>query len=118
MVTAKTPIRKRVLSTKSLGKRWGKAVQDMVTKEAMIQAKAILKRGELSTDEEEVEVLIPVVLHLIPVVLHLSFARRGKLLAGDAGVRCACTYKEDSTGSTCTCTGPGAANCDCGMIVA
>ena len=111
MVTAKTPIRKRVLSTKSLGKRWGKAVQDMVTKEAMIQARAILKRGELSTDEEEVEVHIP-------VVLHLSFARRGKLLAGDAGVRCACTYKEDSTGSTCTCTGPGAANCDCGMIVA
>ena len=110
MDKTKTPVQKRVLSTKPLGKRWGKAVQDMVTKEAIIQARAMLKRGELST-EEEVEVHIP-------VVLHLSFARRGKLIAGDAGVRCACTYKEDSAGSTCTCTGPGAADCDCGMIVA
>ena len=110
MDKTRTPVRKRVLSTKPLDKRWGKAVQDMVTKEAIIQARAILKRGELST-EEAVEVHIP-------VVLHLSFARRGKLIAGDAGVRCACTYKEDSGGSTCTCTGPGAADCDCGMIVA
>ena len=38
--------------------------------------------------------------------------------SGDAGVRCACTYKEDSSGSVCTCTGPGAADCDCGPIVA
>jgi hypothetical protein len=111
METAKSSIRKRVLSTKPLGKRWGKVVQDMVTKEAIKQARAVLKRGELSSDKEEVEVHIP-------VVLHLSFARRGKLIAGDAGVRCACTYKEDSSGSTCTCTGPGAASCDCGMIVA
>lgn len=109
METAKSPIRKRVLSTKPLGKQWGKAVQDMVTKEAIKQARGQLKSGELAT-EEEVEVHIP-------VVLHLSFARRGKLIAGDPSVRCACTYKEDSSGSVCTCTGPGAANCDCGPIV-
>jgi hypothetical protein len=109
MESAKSPIRKHVLSTQPLGKKWGTVVQGMVTKEAIKQARALLKGGGLST-EAEVEIAIP-------VFLHLSFARRGKLIAGDAGVRCACTFTQDSSGSVCICVGPGAADCDCGPIV-
>ena len=111
MAQAKNRITKRVLNTKSLGKSWGKILQNMVTKEAATQARALLKSGKRTAkDEEEVEVRIP-------VVLHLTFARRGTGIGGDH-IQCACIFKQDPNGSSvCICTGPGAAECDCGMIV-
>ena len=89
MENGKSPTRKRVLSTEPRAKRCAKVVQEMVTKETIKQARALLKGGGLST-EAEIEVAVP-------VFLHLSFSRRGKLIAGDADVRCVCTYTQDSS---------------------
>ena len=110
MAQAKSRITKRVLNTKSLGKSWGKILQNMVTKEAATQARALLRKKQSAKAEEAVEVRIP-------VVLHLTFARRGTGIGADQ-IQCACIFKQDPNGSSvCICTGPGAAECDCGMIV-
>jgi len=109
MAKAQSRIRKRVLNTKSLGRNWGKILQDMVTKEAAAQARAVLKSGnQFPKDEVEVR---------IPVSLHLAFARRGTGIGGDR-VLCACIFKESSDGSSvCICKGPDAASCDCEPVV-
>ena len=109
MAKAKSKARKRVLNTKSLGKSWGKRLQDMVTKEAAAQARVLLKGGKQHA-KDEVEIRIP-------VFLHLAFARRGNAIGGDR-ILCACIFKGSSDGSSvCICSGPDAASCDCEPIV-
>jgi hypothetical protein len=104
--------RKRINRTKPLGKRWGATVQEIVTKEAAKQARALLKAGKYTSDNE--------VEAKIPVFIHLRFARKGRGIAADGPVvRCACTFTQYPDGSSvCICRGPDAADCDCGPIVA
>ena len=94
---------------KPLGKLWGRSVQEMVTKAALTQARFEVRSGK-HDGKDEVEVVIPVTIHMV-------FPRKGKSVAADGGIRCNCTFHEDSSGSVCTCVGPGAADCDCGPIV-
>jgi hypothetical protein len=105
---AYTPMRHKVLDTKSLGDNWGMVLQDMVEGAGTKRAHAVLKRAKIADGPVEVQ---------IPVFLHLIFASTGGAISGPPTIACACTYSEDEHGSVCICTGPGAADCDCGAIV-
>ena len=107
---AKMKVRyKRIV--KSLGKHWGMAVQDQVMKAAIAQARFDLRLGKYK-GEDEVEVKIP-------VTLHITFPKRGKSIAADGGVPgCSCSWHSSGSWQICTCIGPGAADCDCPPIVA
>ena len=107
-MTSKVKLRRIV---KPLGKNWGHIIQESVTKAALTQARFELRSGK-HTGKDEVEVVIPVTVHMV-------FARKGKSIETDGGVRCNCTFSTDSNGqSSCVCVGPGAATCDCPQVVA
>jgi hypothetical protein len=97
---------------KNLGKNWGKAIQDLTTKEAAKVARAVLKAGKY-TGDGTVEVKNVVSLQLI-------FARKGSRIdGGGATVRAVCTsHSYPDGGSVCICTGPGFDTCDCPPVVA
>ena len=101
-----TNYQKRIISTKPLGKRWGKIVEDAVMKEGAALARAQLRAGKQTTEDE--------VVVRIPVTIYVGFPRRGKGIAGTAGTpRAVCTFTKDETGSVCKCVGPGAGTCEC-----
>ena len=101
-----TGYQKRIINTKPLGKRWGKIVEDLVMKEGATLARAQLKAGKQATADE--------VVVQIPVTIYVGFPRRGRGIAGTAGIaRAVCTFKQDEAGSVCICVGPGADTCSC-----
>ena len=93
---------------KPLGKAWGKSLQDIVVKAAQVQARFELRQGK-HADKAEVEVVVPVTVHMV-------FPRKGRSILGDGGVRCNCAFSVDANGgSACICIDPGAASCDCAV---
>jgi hypothetical protein len=107
------PTQKRIIDTKPLGNAWGKIVEDMVMKESAELAEAQLKIGKQTTSDE--------VVVQVPVTVQVSFPRKGNGIDGTgATVRAVCVWHGDDggTGGVCICTGPGAADADCGEIVA
>jgi hypothetical protein len=101
--------RKHKRIVKSLGKNWGRVIQEMAIKDGAKLARAYLKAGKYA-DKDEIEIKIPMWLHLI-------FPRKGKGVAeGASTLDCNCTLTSWPDGSSlCKCVGPGAGGCDCGV---
>ncbi len=113
MTSPSCSTQKQIIDTKPLGAEWGKTVEDMVMKAASELAEARLKSGKQPTTED--------VVVQVPVTIYVGFPRKGQGTDGPGATTMAvCVWHGDDggTGGVCICKGPGAADCDCGPIVA
>jgi hypothetical protein len=104
---------KRIIDTKPLGNDWGKIVEVMVTKVASALAETQLKMGKQTTSDE--------VVVQVPMAIYIAFPREGQgIEETSATARVVRVWHGDDggTGGVCICTGPGAADCDCGVVAA
>lgn len=104
---------KRIIDTKPLGNDWGRIVEDIVREEGAELAETQLKIGKQTTSDE--------VVVQVPVTVYIGFPRKGQGVDGTAAtVRAVCVWhgNDGGTGGVCICRGPGAADCDCGPVVA
>jgi hypothetical protein len=92
------------------GGAWKEAVEELLMKEGAKRAQAYVGAQEEGSEND--------VVMRIPITFFVSFPRRGKTLAGDGDVDCACTIFQDEGGEVCTCLGtcPFPECCDEGPI--
>jgi hypothetical protein len=78
-------------------------------------ARATIKSAKYSADESKSGVEV-----LVTMTLHMVFPKKGRGLDTDrVAIMCSCSETSYPDGSSvCTCIGPGAASCDCGIAVA
>jgi hypothetical protein len=102
-----SPTQKRisVAKGKPLGKRWHAIFGDELMKDAAKVARERVRTGEQVTDDG--------LTVQIPALIFVHFPRKGKSIAKDGGVRCACTFPQKGV---CKCIGQCSDNC-CDLIV-
>jgi len=109
MATASTsPKRKHVMKGIPLGKKWKKVVEDILMKGGAKQARAQLKTGVQATKDA--------VVVRIPITFFVRFPLKGKRIAGDGGVDCACEPGSPG-GADCICHGVCDFPACCDLIV-
>jgi hypothetical protein len=80
------------------GGGWKEAVEELLMKDATKRAQAFVAAQEEDSDND--------VVMRVPITFLVNFPRKGKTLAGDGDVDCACTIFSDPDGSqVCICTG-------------
>jgi hypothetical protein len=80
------------------GGAWKDSLEEVLMEEATKRAQAHVEAQDQDSDDD--------VVMRIPVTIFMSFPRKGKELAGDPGVDCACTIFQDEDGSeVCICYG-------------